>query len=134
MSLGSGSPPCASFAAWTASIARPAFASGGTTAAGRPFHANDFAVKILPRPTDAVPAELSFYKAPIFLGQPEVLANAPAAIALSNHRSPLPPGPLHFEFEEAIPKPFDLLDGEVKLEKLTVPAGWTMINDPTQAF
>jgi hypothetical protein len=108
-------------------------AAGGPSIAGRPYHANDIDVIVLPRDDEPVPAKLSWYKLPFFAGQPEALANASAVLATNAHRAPVAPNHHHFEFEEAIPMPYDLVTNAV-LEPFTPPVNWTVITNPTTGF
>jgi hypothetical protein len=107
-------------------------AAGGTSIPSSNIkRPEEFTVIILPREDQPVPPNLSWYKLPFFVGQLEVLQNANVVIAQSSHRAPLVPNHFHFEFEEAIPQPYDPFgSGTASPEKFTPPGGWTMINNP----
>jgi len=110
-------------------------AAGGTSLATSNIkHANDFTVVLLPREDEPVAPNLSWYKLPFFAGQLEVDQNADAVKSTSSHRAPLAPNHYHFEFEEAIPMPFDPFTGGAVPEKFTPPVDWTMISNPTESF
>lgn len=108
-------------------------AGGGTSLPGYPLHANDIEVVVLPRPDEPVAPNLSWYKLPFFAGHPETAVNAAASIATNAHRAPLAPNPWHFEFEEAIPAPYDVFT-EATPEPFAPPMDWTMIANPSSSF
>jgi hypothetical protein len=110
-------------------------AAGGTSLATTNMkHANDFTIVVLPREDEPVAAKLSWYKLPFLAGQLEVDVNADVVKSSSSHRSPLAPNHYHFEFEEAIPMPFDPFTGGAQPEPFTPPNDWTMLNNPTTTF
>jgi hypothetical protein len=111
----------------------PEIAAGGATLAGRPIHANDFAVVLLPRAEDidfAAQPNLSWYNVTFMAGQPTVAINAAAVIGTDNHRAPVRPGPDHAESDVGIEDPYDFAT-YADPEPFIVPAGWTMIQNPS---
>jgi hypothetical protein len=115
------------------SLAVPETVGGGTSLPGHARHPNDFDIVLLPRADEPVAPNLSWYKLAFFTGNPETAANANVVKSMNNHRAPSVPNAHHYEFEAAVPKPFDPTRPRTP-EKMVVPAGWTLLNDPTTGF
>jgi hypothetical protein len=114
----------------------PETAAGGTSIAGRPIHADDFQVILLPRLADvdfAATPNLSWYALPFIAGAPTVQYNAAATIATNNHRAPVGPGSGHGEYDVGIEQLYSYVDNGSS-EPFTLPAGWTAIANPTPGF
>ena len=110
--------------------------AGGTSRVGRAIHANDFEVVLLPRVVDVdfdASPNLSWYNMPMLFGQPTVAANDDATLAAHGHRAPLGPGPEHDEYDVGVTVLYDI-GALATPEAMVVPAGWTMIADPSQDF
>jgi hypothetical protein len=111
-------------------------AAGGTSRVGRPVHATDFDIAMLPRLADmdfAANPNMSWYNLTFIAGAPTVAFNAAATIKTNNHRAPVGPGGGHDEFDVGIEESYSYADNGSS-EPFTAPAGWNLIANPTPGF
>ncbi len=113
---------------------------GTTKNPGRSIHANDFTVQLLPRKEDidfSVDKNLSWYGLPFIFGEPITAQNSPAVMATNNNRAPVGPGPGHGEYDVGIEQFVNVFDNPTAISdayKATLPAAWTVVNEPPAAI
>ncbi len=107
--------------------------AGTSERPGRPIHANDFDIVLLPRLEDVTAVEdpnLTWYGSPILFGEPITPMNDPVMQALAQDRAPVGPDHTHPEFEAGIEQWAFAIMRDGAPEPFAVPESWTLINEP----